>query len=576
MMHALLLVLCLLVLLLAVSSVPAANYPDDLPPAEKAIAGTVDPWGLPFSDSLRAYLERFGPSSNFALGLTHDLVKVWPLKYWFRGESVPSAVGDGARLQADRIWAAAGETQSFQVVVLPRMGAEAATYQLSATVTGAGGATVQTYRQYFVRTAPVTYPRYGVERWPDPLAPAAEVAVSDLDCGAFWVDVRLPAEMTATLLHVTVTVTDGTQSAALEVPIQVVPGLDLRPKDFPLVAWFRDRYGSRRLNPTQMLDMGAMVLEHHMQAMDLLQGRFDPADPRDFDAAHRFLAERGQNVFQLDSPSDKYDFRLLYDHVRQAGWLEQALIYSNLDEPLEEDFRTKNVPWYRDIKAKYPGLRVFLASAGHSRMAEGCDIWMTDLSTVGYDPEQMRELKAPTLWHYYCHLPIHIQLRAPLTMAPNMEVDCEALQHRLALWMSDYYGAKGVFIWAGFWAAGLSDDFWSTLELEMTPGSYPYGGIHNGNNFLVYPPQSEDGPVLPSVRLKVLRDGMEDLALLRSARRWLAEGKVQGARARHLRELLDPTPGVFVHPQYWDRLPETLLKRREAILRLLADVAPAE
>lgn len=571
-MHLLVLTAILFLLLSALSTVPAATYPDDLPEAEKAIAGSVDPWGLPFSDSLRGYLARFGPDSRFALGVTHDLVKIWPLKYWFRGDSLGAEPGDTAVLQVAKCWAAAGETQSFQVVALPRLGADAATYQLSATVEGAEGATVATYREYFVKTAPVTYPRYGSERWPDPLAPATEIPVSGMDCGAFWVDVKLPAALAATTARVTVTVTDGVQSARAIVPIQVVPGLDLRPKDFPLVAWYRDRYGSKTLTAQQMLDMGALVLEHHMQAMDLLQGRFDPADTSDFDTAHRFLAERGQNVLQLDAPGDKYDYQVLYDHVKQAGWLDQALVYSNLDEPLADDFRTKNVPWFQDMKAKYPGLRVFLASAGHPNMAQGCDVWMTDLSTVGYNPEEMRQLQAPTLWHYYCHLPIHVQFRAPLTMAPNMEVDCEALQHRLALWMSDHYGAKGVFIWAGFWASGLSDDFWTQLELETTPGSYPYGGLHNGNNFLVYPPQTDGGPVLPSVRLKVLRDGMEDLALFRAAKRLLAEGRVEGARARHLQELLDPTPGVFMHPQYWDRLPETLLERRAAILRLLADV----
>jgi len=312
--------------------------------------------------------------------VTHDLVKVWPLKYWFRGESVVSAAGEGAILQAARRWAAAGETQAFQVVILPRLGAEEATYRLSAAVEGAEGATCQVFRQYYVKTAPVTYPRYGVERWPDPLAPANEITISGTDCGACWVDVKLPADLPAGTARVTVTVNDGQQTARVIIPIQVVPGLDLRPKDFPLVAWYWDRYGSKTLSPRQMLDMGGMVLEHHMQAMNLLSGRFSPADTADFDAAHQFLAERGQNVFQLDPPGDQYDYKLLYDHVKQAGWLDQAMIYSNLDEPLAEDFRAKNVPWFRDLKAKYPGLRVFLASAGHPNMAEGCDIWMTATS----------------------------------------------------------------------------------------------------------------------------------------------------------------------------------------------------
>jgi len=46
---------------------------------------------------------------------------------------------------------------------------------------------------------------------------------------------------------------------------------------------------------------------------------------------------------------------------------------------------------------------------------------------------------------------------------------------------------------------------------------------------------------------------------------------VRGRQAKALKDLLNPVPGVFVHPHYWDRLPETLLARREAVLRALAE-----
>lgn len=562
-----------LLLLLALAAPAAAKYPDDLPPAEKAIAGTVDPWGLPFSDSLRRFQERFGqhPPARFVAGLTHDLVKVWPNKYWFRGETVAARPGEGAAaLKCREIIGAAGETVSFQVAALPRQGAPETRFRVDVTVTGAGARQAVVYQQVFVRTAEPGYPRFVSERWPDPLVPGVEQSAGGLDLALWWVDVPLGANLPAGELGVRVTVTDGQESARLEVPVRVVGGLNLQPKSYPLVAWFRPRYGTKTLNRDQMLQMGALALEHHLQPMDLLTGYFKPEDPAEFDQMHAYLAARGQTVFQIDRPGKKYDYQLLYDHVKKAGWLDQALVYSNVDEPLREVFYRDNVPFRQEMRRKYPGLKVFLASAYHPGMEQGCDLWMTDISTEGYEPERMRHLKAPTLWHYYCHLPIHIQFRAPLTLAPEMEVDNEALAHRLALWMSEYYGAKGVFIWAGFSAAGLKDDFWQTLMLEDKPGGYPYGGIHNGNNFLVYPPREEGGAVLPSVRLKVLRDGMEDLALLREARRLLAEGKIKGPRAQRLQELLNPVPGVFVHPQYWDRLPETLLGRREAILRTLA------
>jgi len=566
------LVLIWLVLLCVLWAGPAAaKYPDDLPPAEKEIAGSVDPWGLAFSDSLRAFEARFAPESRFAVGVAHDLVKIWLNKYWFRGPSVSAQAAPTPVLEMAPQWAAAGETVAFQIVILPRLGAPEATYRLQAHIEGPAGVTAEIFREIFVKTAPPGYPRYPVERWPDPLVPSQEVRLAGLDCGVFWIDVHLAANLPAGLLKIHVEVTDGEQKAAVVAPFRVVSGLNLRPKDFPLVAWFRPRYGSKTLSTQQMLDMARLVLAHHMQAMDILVGRFKPEDPSEFDAIHDELARLGQNVFELERPSNKFDYKLLYEHVQAKGWLEQALVYSNVDEPLRETFYAQNVPFFQDFKQKYPGLKVFLASAYHPQMEKGCDIWMTDLSTEGYDPEAMRDLKQPILWHYYCHLPIHVQFRAPLTMAPNMEVDNEALQHRLALWMSHYYGAKGVFIWAGFVAGGLKDDFWQTLELEQTPGNYPYGGIHNGNNFLVYPPLTEGGAVLPSLRLKVLRAGMQDLAIMRAAQALLKAGKIKGARAQKLQALLNPVPAVFVHPHYWDRLPETLLKRRAEILATLAE-----
>ncbi|GAF95012.1 unnamed protein product, partial [marine sediment metagenome] len=168
---------------------------------------------------------------------------------------------------------------------------------------------------------------------------------------------------------------------------------------------------------------------------------------------------------------------------------------------------------------------------------------------------------------YYCHLPIRWQMRAPLVQAPNMQIDNPALEHRLALWMSHYYGARAVFIWAGN-AHTFGKDFWQTLTLSDKPSNFPYAGVHNGNGWIVYPTPDGTG-TLPSLRLKVIRDGLEDIALMKAARKRLTAGSIRGERAARLEKLLNPVPGLFVHPHYFDRLPETLLRRRQAILMLL-------
>jgi hypothetical protein len=546
---------CLLLALAAPAAPPA-----DLPEAERALADTVDPWGLPFSDQLPRFRSHFAalPEAPFAVGIAHDLVKIQPVKYWFRGEVWPAG---GADATAAERWAAAGETQAFQVAVLPRLGAAEATYRVQVD---APGATVTVYREVFVRTSPAaTYPRPAGERWPDPLLPESTVTVGGAETGVFWVDVALPATTPAGVVGCRVTVEGAGGTARVTVPIRVVAGLDLDPKGFRFFSWFR----RDKLTPEQYREQCALVLQHHMIPADALRGQWNPATPETFDNLRAFLAERGQRLFQVDGPDAK-DFDSLYQHLRDKGWLDSTVMYSNCDEPDDELFRTKNIPFMETVRQKYPGLKVFLASDWHENMAAGCDAWMTDLSAGGYDPERHRSLQAPELWHYYCHLPIRLQMRAPLVDAPNMQIDNPALEHRLALWMSSWYGAKAVFIWAGN-AYTFADDFWKTLALDGKLSPYPYAGVHNGNGWVVYPSPDGTGSV-PSLRLKVIRDGLEDLALMDAARRHLEAGRIRGERAAALQALLNPVPGVFVHPHYFDRLPETLLGRREAILRLCA------
>jgi hypothetical protein len=554
-----LIVLAVTVLMLLALAADAA--PPDVPEAEKALLNTVDPWGLAFSDQLVRFQGYFSaaPEAPFALGLTHDLVKVWPNKYWFRGDTVPAGAQE---LQVAERWAAAGETQSFQVAVLPRMGAREATYRLAVD---APGAQVQIFREVFVRTsAGATYPRFASDRWPDPLLPQSEVRVSGTDCGVFWVDITLPADLPSGTVQCTVTLTDGTATARARVPIRVVGGLTLDPKAFPLIAWFR-RQG---LDEAGFRGMCSLVLAHHVVPVDALKGTWDPAHPERFDELHAFLESCGQRMFEVDRPGTRnVDFDSLYAHLKEKGWLANTWVYSNQDEPDDATFVAQNIPFMQMVRSKYPGIRVYLASDWHANMEQGCDAWMTDLSASGYDPVRHKDLKAPVLWHYYCHLPVRWQMRAPLVEAPNMQIDNPALEHRLALWMSRSLGAQAVFIWAGY-STRFADDLWQTLTLSDQPSNFPYAGVHNGNGWLVYPAPSGGG-VVPSLRLKILRDGMEDLALLEAVRQALDAGRIPEPRAAQLRALLNPVPGLFVHPHYFDRLPETLLARRQAILEAL-------
>lgn len=560
--------------LAGLAAVALAAVPADLPDAEKSVANTVDPWGLAFSDQLARFQARFAqaPGARFCVGVTHDLVKIWPNKYWFRGPSF-AAAPESEPVAAETHWAPAGSTQAFQIAVLPRTGASPATYRVSAELHDPSDlARVEIFREVFVTTPEPAYPRFNTDRWPDPLVPEQSVQLGEgLEAGVFWIDVHLPAQMPSGQVVCRVTVSDGAQRCIVDVPIRVVGGLDLRPKAYPFIGWFGRKWGGGTLTDEQFRDMCALVLDHHMMPVDALRGLWDAKDPTRFDRMHDFLAARGQTLFDIGR-ADQEGFDALYNHVKQAGWLDQAIVYSNADEPDDETFVTKNIPYCQMVRQRYPGLRVYLASEWHDNMDQGCDIWLTDISSHRYDPEAHRAITRPELWHYYCHLPVRWQMRAPLVWAPNMQIDNPALEHRIALWMSRYYGARGVFVWAGFKAGNLPADFWQTLRLPDRPSGFPYAGIHNGNNFRVYPPRTPDGPVLPSLRLKVTRAALEDLAILAAAEKALDEGRISGRQAEELRRLLNPVPDLFVNTHYFNRDPAALLARRTRILRLLAAV----
>ncbi len=529
---------------------------NELPEAERKLANSVDPWGLAFADQLARFRSRFSTTnpSEFVLGIVPNLVKVFPNKYWFRDDMF-RPLQDGAVTSAESefkpLWGATGTTVSFQVVVLPRTGAAPASYTIQARAEGDLPTAI--WREEYIHVGPARYPRLESEVWPDPLVPENHCDLSGVAAGVFLCEVAIPHDFKGRHLTCNIEVArTGGPTVSVTVPIEVVQ-LPIRPKEFPLVAWFV----KGKLSETQFRGMCEMVLANHLQPLVSaeLASRWKPEAPEAFAEPVEFLLQRGQTTFDLAaSPT-----AAVYEFLKQKGWLSRFMAYGNSDEPDEATFVKTCIPYARDLRTKMPGLRVFLATEAHARLAEGTDIILTDLSSSKYDPRTFLCPPGVELWHYYCHLPINWQMRAPLVHAPNMEIDNEALQHRLALWMSWHYGAKGVLIWSGNseWPF-LGEDFWTRLELPAKEnGAYPYGGAHHGNGFLVYPPREVNGPVLPSLRLKILRDGLEDIAIFDAIRR--KYGKA-GA------EWVNPVPAVFQHPHYYDQLPETLLAKRTQIL----------
>ncbi|HOZ47320.1 MAG TPA: DUF6067 family protein [Candidatus Hydrogenedentes bacterium] len=535
--------LCWVLATWVASGVAFAASPE-LPEEEQAVQDTVDHWGQAFSDQHRLLEDRFlafekakgGTPLNYVLGVESSLTKTFPDKYRFKG-----TVTDKVRIAAAR-----NESEAFQLAVIPRMGV-----QLDGVVVtvsdlkreGAGGLStipadaVQVWRVGFVETADGT-------RWPDPLLEYEPFSVTGRDLGLLWIEVKTPADAAPGDYVGTVSVAPANAApATLQVTLHVWDFAVPDRVPMPMMVWTRQTAGP------EFLKTAELFLAHHVDPISA--GR--NADLDELDRTLPFCFERGMMEFQTPDAGDLDAFRPYYEHVRDKGWLDKALLYGAHDEPLREQFEEIVVPQTARVREAFPGLRTFLASEYHEGMERGADILLMDLSTNFYDWLAAGRPGQQELWWYFCGIPVRAELRRRLADAPRMLIDRDALEHRIIYWLAHYYAVRGLFVYAGdCWPEGNENWPEEPFRLNQTM-HYPYAGAHDGDGFIVYP-----GP-RASIRLKNIRDGAEDYWYLTRVSQ-LAEDAGQGARAKELLEGIRPE--VFVDTHYFNRRPEVLLEYR--------------
>ena len=544
---------------------PLRGEPQAFPPAETTVKNDVDHWGLGFADQFDTFTDRFQKfsektgkkSPDYLLGVESPLRKTFKNKYWFKGQ-----VATEVQLYAGR-----NESEAFQLAVLPKTGFVLNNIKIAASSLKATGGKneipAQSFtlsRVGFVRTVQPPYPTCHVGEWPDPLLELAPFSLGGLDLGLVWCEIKIPRDTPPGDYLGTLTVTaSNARPQTLTIKLHVWNFTLPNRVPFPTMAWIAGKMDSK-----EYLETCRLFLAHHVDPISVGQ----TTDLNLLDKNLEFCISRGLMRFQTPDLSKFEDFRPYYDHLKKKGWLDKALIYGGFDEPPAKIFYDQVVPRTAMIRQEFPGLSVFLASQYYDNMGQGSDLWMTDLSTNFLSWLKAGRPGTQQLWWYFCHLPIHVDLEQPLVNAPNMLIDNDAVEHRLPYWMAGQYGVKGIFIYAGnhAWPNGI--EVWPKQQpLPLTDKKYdfPYGGIHNGNGFLIYP-----GP-RPSLRLKNLRDGIEDYWYLARLRELAASGPCHVEAQSLLNGL---SPAIYVDPHYFNRDPDAILACRQKIGELIEKANP--
>ncbi len=315
------------------------------------------------------------------------------------------------------------------------------------------------------------------------------------------------------------------------------PGL-LRPREQP--------DGSFLLTQEQVDALRAFVDRYHVNACAVPHPRRwidDPAQQRE--RLHAWLAAFDRAIEELARPEVTF-----YIYLR--------------DEPNDAEAYNYVRHWGRAIRHSMTRVKVLVVEQTWPQedrwgdLYGAVDIWCPLFSLFRPRSAAARQRLGEEIWTYTA-----LCQRA---RTPWWHIDYPLLNYRVPCWIAWRYDIRGLLYWGGMSHWRGVDDPWTdpkTLDRRTGAGGAS-GALFNGEGVLVYPGRAVgyEG-IAPSMRLKALRDGIEDYELL-----VLAARRGQGAEARRVvadlaRSWFDWEPDPAAYDAARHRLAELILSAPE-------------
>ena len=288
-----------------------------------------------------------------------------------------------------------------------------------------------------------------------------------------------------------------------------------------------------------------------------------------------------QGTAEYDKMMKKY-LGIVQDHLEAKGWLGREYVYW-FDEPNPE-----NYPFVREgMEIIHNGAPKITRFITEHRPGPGImDVTEISCTVIGkLNREVIRDLtaKGREFWSYVCCCP-----KAPYL---NLFIDHDAVNMRMWLWLSYLYQLKGILVWsANYWnsATASPKDFlqnpWEDPMSYTVGYGLPWGkqaGWGNGDGRFLYPPNRhpndhstkyQEGPV-PSLRLEILRDGIEDYEYLLLLKKAVGDNSGKNKKlVKEAQKLLELPPDLVSGPTEYDKDPQHLIRYRNRIGEILNEL----
>jgi hypothetical protein len=498
---------------------------------------------------------------------------VWTLaetRHVLRSE--PPAAGATVELGAAR-----NEWVSFQILLRSDAAVNGVSVE-PGDLEGPGGAALRRadarlYRQHQLHLDAGTFRNdsFKPDWYPDPLIPfqhpmtgkkleGARLVAAPFDLPAnethgFWVDLCVPANAAPGLYRGVYRVTAGGKSTR-EIPVSLTVWDFALPQTSTLVTEFgsprlRDYYrqqagAARGPEPADWAAVEAqcaqLLSEHRFNATppgETLVPKLQPdgsfqIPSRKVQALQEFVDRYHLNALLTPHPSSAVnDPEAQRDTLR--AWLAAfdraarqldrpgVLFYTYLkDEPNTlEDYRYVQ-KWGRAVREAHSVVKVLVveqpwtepgfggADSAWGDLYGAVDIWCPLFSLHRQESAARRQALGETIWTYTA------LCQGPPT--PWWHIDFPLLNYRVPAWMAWRDGMKGLLYWGGMSYWRQSRDPWTQAPFYTGNGQPQQGDkgiVFNGEGSLVYPARAVgyDG-VVPTIRLKALRDAIQDYEYL--------------------------------------------------------------
>ncbi|MCX8036374.1 MAG: DUF4091 domain-containing protein [Candidatus Sumerlaeia bacterium] len=365
---------------------------------------------------------------------------------------------------------------------------------------------------------------------------------------AFWVDIHIPADAQPGRYTGEVAV-DVEGRPALSVPVEIevwefaLPAKPAMYSEFGSPAERLPRYyatlqkkGAIEKMPEWKLveeQCARLMSEHRLNApppSSLLahtireDGSFE-LNPSQIEGLRRWAATYPLNAIPVPRPRGRFKdpvadrariHRWLksWDRAFDAAGLGDLLVYTYLhDEPNDPEAYESVRQWGGVVRQSGSRVKVLVVEQTKTQdprwgdLYGAVDIWCSLYPLFDPETAAARQQLGEMLW---CYTALCQQ-----TPTPWWETDFPLLHYRVPAWIAWRYGINGQLYWGGMTVWTGCDDVWTD------PANYRHGEKkvpYIGEGMLTYPARDVgfDG-IVPSMRLKALRDGMEDydyLALL--------------------------------------------------------------